>query len=35
MCFGEARFNRKTREMARYFDEPDSRGNISSIMLSV
>jgi hypothetical protein len=35
MCFCGARFNRETREIARYFDELESRGNASSIMLSV
>jgi hypothetical protein len=35
MCLCGPRFNRKTREIARYFDEFESRGNISSIMLSV
>jgi hypothetical protein len=35
MCLCGARFNRKTRELARYFDELGSRGNISSIMLAV
>ena len=35
MCLCGARFNRKTREIARYVNALESRGNGSSIMLSV